>query len=72
MGAASAIEAIACVLMLKNNTVLPTINYKDPDPLCDLDYVPNEAREMELNTVISNAYAFAGNTSAIVLRKFNG
>jgi 3-oxoacyl-[acyl-carrier-protein] synthase II len=72
MGAASAIEAIACVLMLKHNTVLPTINYKDPDPLCDLDYVPNEAREMELNTVISNAYAFAGNTSAIVLRKFNG
>ncbi len=72
MGAASAIEAIACVLMLKRNTVLPTINYKDPDPLCDLDYVPNEAREMELNTVVSNAYAFAGNTSAIVLRKFKG
>lgn len=72
MGAASAIEAIACVLMLKHNTVLPTINYSDADPLCDLDCVPNEAREMELNTVVSNAYAFAGNTSAIVLRKFKG
>jgi len=72
MGAASAIEAVACVLMLKNNTILPTINYSEPDPDCDLDYVPNEAREAELNTVVSNAYAFAGNTSAIVLRKFFG
>lgn len=72
MGAASAIEAIACILMLKHNTVLPTINYNDADPLCDLDCVPNKAREMELETVVSNAYAFAGNTSAIVLRKFKG
>ncbi len=72
MGAASAIEAIACVLMLKQQTILPTINYKDPDPLCDLDCVPNEARKAELNTVVSNAYAFAGNTSAIVLRKYKG
>lgn len=72
MGAASAIEAIACVLMMKNSTILPTINYKDPDPLCDLDYVPNEAREAELHTVVSNAYAFAGNCSAIILRKYKG
>lgn len=72
MGAASAIEAIACILMMKNNTILPTINYKDPDPFCDLDYVPNEAREAELTTVASNAYAFAGNCSAIILRKFKG
>ena len=72
MGAASAIEAIACILMMKNSTILPTINYKDPDPLCDLDYVPNEARKAELTTVASNAYAFAGNCSAIILRKFTG
>ena len=72
MGAASAIEAIACILMMKNNTILPTINYKDPDPFCDLDYVPNTAREAELTTVVSNAYAFAGNCSAIILRKFQG
>lgn len=70
MGAASAIEAVACVLMMKKSTILPTINYKDPDPFCDLDYVPNEAREAELNTVASNAYAFAGNCSAIILRKY--
>ncbi len=72
MGAASAIEAAACLLMLKKNTILPTINYETPDPLCDLDYVPNVARETELTTVVSNAYAFGGNTSAIVMRKFEG
>jgi 3-oxoacyl-[acyl-carrier-protein] synthase II len=72
MGAASAIEAVACVLMLKYNTILPTINYKNPDPSCDLDYVPNSARKTEINTVISNAYAFAGNTSSVILRKFKG
>jgi 3-oxoacyl-[acyl-carrier-protein] synthase II len=72
MGAASAIEAAACALMLKNNVVLPTINYSDPDPDCDLDYVPNKSRSMNLQTVVSNAYAFAGNTSSLVLRKFKG
>jgi 3-oxoacyl-[acyl-carrier-protein] synthase II len=72
MGAASAIEAIACVLMLKNNTILPTINYENSDPLCDLDCVPNNARKTEIKTVISNAYAFAGNTSSVILRKYEG
>jgi len=72
MGAASAIEAAASLLMLKNNTILPTINYQTPDPECDLDYVPNSAREAELNVIISNAYAFGGNTSAIVLKKYKG
>jgi 3-oxoacyl-[acyl-carrier-protein] synthase II len=72
MGAASAIEAAACAMMIRNNMILPTINYKDPDPECDLDCVPNSSREKELNTVISNAYAFAGNCSSLVLRKFKG
>ncbi|HEX2957787.1 MAG TPA: beta-ketoacyl-[acyl-carrier-protein] synthase family protein [Chitinispirillaceae bacterium] len=72
MGAASAIEAAACAMMIRNNVMLPTINYKDPDPECDIDCVPNTSREAELNTVISNAYAFAGNCSALVLRKFKG
>ncbi|MDR0303371.1 MAG: beta-ketoacyl-[acyl-carrier-protein] synthase family protein [Chitinispirillales bacterium] len=72
MGAASAIEAAASLLMMKNNTILPTINYENPDPECDLDYVPNIAREAELDIIISNAYAFGGNTSAIVLKKFRG
>lgn len=72
MGAASAIEACACVLMLKNDTILPTINYSEPDPECDLDYVPNSARRAELNIVASNAYAFAGNTSTLILGKYRG
>ncbi|MBN1600920.1 MAG: beta-ketoacyl-[acyl-carrier-protein] synthase family protein [Chitinispirillaceae bacterium] len=72
MGAASAIEAAACALMIQNNVMLPTINYKDPDPECDLDCVPNIPKEKELNTVISNAYAFAGNCSSLVLRKYKG
>lgn len=72
MGAASAIEAAACALMIQNNVMLPTINYKDSDPECDLDCVPNTPREKELNTVISNAYAFAGNCSSLVLRKYKG
>ena len=67
MGAASAIEAAASALMLKHQTVLPTINYSEPDPECDIDCVPNNARAMELNIIISNAYAFAGNTSSLVL-----
>lgn len=72
MGAASAIEAAACALMIEKGIALPTINYQEPDPECDLDYIPNQAREMKLDTVVSNAYAFAGNTSSLVLRKFKG
>jgi 3-oxoacyl-[acyl-carrier-protein] synthase II len=72
MGAASAIEAAACVLMLNHNTVLPTINYTEPDPECDIDCVPNAAREVELSVVVSNAYAFAGNCSSLVLGAFKG
>ena len=70
MGAASAIEAAASLLMIKNKKILPTINYETPDPDCDLDYVPNTARDADLNIIISNAYAFGGNTSAIVLKKY--
>jgi len=72
MGAASAIEAAASLLMLKENKILPTINYETPDPDCDLDYVPNVARDSELKVIVSNAYAFGGNTSAIVLKKYEG
>jgi len=58
--------------MIERQVVLPTINYETPDPECDLDYVPNTPREMKLDVIISNAYAFAGNTSSIVLRKYKG
>jgi 3-oxoacyl-[acyl-carrier-protein] synthase II len=70
MGAASALEAIVCSLVLKNDVIPPTINYETPDPECDVDCVPNEARKMAVNIVLNNSYAFGGNNASLVLRKF--
>lgn len=70
MGAASAIETIACALAVKNNIVPPTINYFEKDPECDLDVVPNVKREAEVNIALNNAYAFGGNNSCLVVKKF--
>jgi 3-oxoacyl-[acyl-carrier-protein] synthase II len=70
MGAASAIEAATCALILKNGIIPPTINYEEPDPECDLDCVPNEARKKEMSIVLNNAYAFGGNNSSLVLKRF--
>ncbi|GJQ59221.1 MAG: 3-oxoacyl-[acyl-carrier-protein] synthase 2 [Candidatus Scalindua sp.] len=61
MGAASAIESVTSCLSIKNNIVPPTINYETPDPECDLDYVPNEGRELRVNCVLNNSFAFGGN-----------
>jgi len=72
MGAASAIEAAACALMVSRGVVLPTINYREPDPECDLDYVPNTVRNAGVRVAVSNAYAFGGNNSTLVLGKFGG
>ena len=72
MGAASAIEAIACALAIKNGVVPPTINYETQDPECDLDYVPNVKREMSVDIALNNAYAFGGNNSCLVLKKYTG
>jgi 3-oxoacyl-[acyl-carrier-protein] synthase II len=68
MGAASAIEAAASALTIQRGIVPPTINYTEVDPECDLDYVPNCAREMRVRTVLSNSFAFGGNCAALVLR----
>lgn len=69
MGAASAIEAAVCALAVFNDRVPPTINLNDPDPDCDLDYVPNFAREMRVNVAMNNAYAFGGNNASLILKK---
>ncbi|MEW6003339.1 MAG: beta-ketoacyl-[acyl-carrier-protein] synthase family protein, partial [Nitrospirota bacterium] len=61
MGAASALEAIACVLAVKNDIIPPTINFEMPDPECDIDCVPNEARKHIVNIALNNSYAFGGN-----------
>lgn len=68
MGAASAIEAAASALTIERGIVPPTINYQEKDPNCDLDYVPNSARDLRVRTVLSNSFAFGGNCAALVLR----
>jgi 3-oxoacyl-[acyl-carrier-protein] synthase II len=70
MGAASAIEAIACSLAVKNDAIPPTINYETPDPECDIDCVPNKAREHTVNVALNNSYAFGGNNASLVLKKY--
>lgn len=68
LGAAGGVEAVICVLALQNQTLPPTINYKNPDPECDLDYVPNAARKVEgLRIVMSNSLGFGGHNSVLAL-----
>ena len=66
LGGAGAVEAIASVLTIRDGTIPPTINYATPDPECDLDYVPNEAREVEARYVMSNSFGFGGHNVALI------
>jgi 3-oxoacyl-[acyl-carrier-protein] synthase II len=70
MGAASAVEAITCALVVKNDIIPPTINYETPDPECDIDCVPNQARRHIVNIALNNSYAFGGNNACLVVKKF--
>ncbi len=71
-GAAGAIEAIFTILALRDRVVPPTINFESVDPACDLDYVPNEAREVpELHTAVSNSFGFGGHNATLVLRRWD-
>lgn len=70
IGASGAIEAVSCALALENNLIPPTINYKYPDPDCDLDYVPNKARRARLNTVLLNSFGVGNNNASIIIRRF--
>ncbi len=70
MGAASALEAIACALAAKNDIIPPTMNFETHDPECDIDCVPNEARKHTVNIALNNSYAFGGNNASLVLKKF--
>jgi 3-oxoacyl-[acyl-carrier-protein] synthase II len=70
MGAASALEAVSCCLTVKEGMIPPTINFCDPDPECDIDCVPNEARRKEVRVALNNGFAFGGNNSCLVVRKF--
>lgn len=70
LGAAGGIEFAACIGAIQNNIVPPTINYETPDPDCDLDYVPNKAREVEVTTAMSNSLGFGGHNASIIVKKF--
>jgi len=69
LGAAGAMESIFCVLALQHNVIPPTINYHTPDPECDLDYVPNEARQQELTNVMTNSFGFGGHNACLIFGK---
>ncbi|OZS79104.1 beta-ketoacyl-[acyl-carrier-protein] synthase II [Tetzosporium hominis] len=70
LGAAGGVEAIFTALALKESVLPPTINYETPDPQCDLDYVPNQARQKELKAAISNSLGFGGHNASLVLKKY--
>ncbi|HEY0827156.1 MAG TPA: beta-ketoacyl-ACP synthase II [Bacilli bacterium] len=70
LGAAGGVEAVICALTIQNGIIPPTINYDDPDPECDLDYVPNVARKANVEIAMSNSFGFGGHNATIILRKF--
>jgi 3-oxoacyl-[acyl-carrier-protein] synthase II len=72
LGAAGAVEANFCVLALRDGILPPTINYEHPDPDCDLDYIPNEARRKRIRTAMSNSFGFGGHNATLILRQFEG
>ena len=72
LGAAGAVETAVCVMAIKTGIVPPTINLQHPDAECDLDYVPNVAREMPVNAIINNSFGFGGHNSTIAAKKFVG
>lgn len=70
LGAAGAVELIACVLAIKNGIIPPTINYEYPDPECDLDYVPNTPRDSRVDVALSNSLGFGGHNATLIVRRF--
>jgi 3-oxoacyl-[acyl-carrier-protein] synthase II len=70
LGASGAVEAIATVMSIQHQVAPPTINQENPDPECDLDYVPNQARPMKITTAISNSFGFGGHNAIIVVKKY--
>ncbi|MDX1994167.1 MAG: beta-ketoacyl-ACP synthase II [bacterium] len=72
MGMTAAIEAVFCVLALRDQVAPATINLYEPDPECDLDYVPHTAREVKMKNVMSNSFGFGGHNAALIFKKFEG
>ena len=72
VSAAGAIEAVACILALRDQVLPPTINLECPDPQCDLDYVPNAARSARMDVVLSNSFGFGGHNDCLVFKRYAG
>lgn len=72
LGAAGAIEALVTVMTVYTDTIHPTINYENPDPECDLDYVPNVARKQRVNIALTNSFGFGGHNVSLIFKKFEG
>jgi 3-oxoacyl-[acyl-carrier-protein] synthase II len=69
LGGAGGIEAVVCALSIKEGVMTPTINYEFPDPECDLDYVPNEARTKNVTVALSNSLGFGGHNATVIFKK---
>jgi 3-oxoacyl-[acyl-carrier-protein] synthase II len=72
LGAAGVLEAIFSILAIRDNVAPPTINYRTPDPECDLDFVPNTARQMPIDVALSNSFGFGGTNGTLIFRRFSG
>jgi 3-oxoacyl-[acyl-carrier-protein] synthase II len=72
LGSAGVVEAIFSILAIRDQVAPPTINYQTPDPDCDLDYVPNTARQMKIETALSNSFGFGGTNGSLIFRRFTG
>jgi 3-oxoacyl-[acyl-carrier-protein] synthase II len=72
LGAAGAVEMAICIKALENNVAPPTINLDNPDPACDLDYVPHTARQMPVNAIVNNSFGFGGHNATLIAKKFVG
>lgn len=70
LGASGALEGVVCALAIMNDIVPPTINYETPDPVCDLDYVPNQPRKLSVGNVMSNSFGFGGHNATLILSRF--
>jgi len=70
LGAAGGVEGVFSVLSIHRNLLLPTINYETPDPECDLDYIPNQAREAKIKYALSNSFGFGGTNAALLFKKY--